>query len=98
METAIYNDMEIHFSKNTMNLTHMWKAAGSPANQEPWHWKELPSAKQLIETLCKKLNLGLSEVLKTTRGRYGGTYAHWQVALVCVAPPQTGKNSYRMYH
>jgi hypothetical protein len=34
-----------------------------------------------IKSVRKKLNTPLEGVLKSTKGRYGGTYAHWQIAL-----------------
>jgi hypothetical protein len=62
----------------------MWKASGGTRNQETWRWLELPTTRKFIKALAKKLNLGKSEVLKTIRGRNGGTYVHWQIALAYV--------------
>ncbi len=64
-----------------MNLTHMWKAVDGRKSQKPKYWLRLPHTHRFLESLAKKLNTGLSRLLKTTRGRYGGTYAHWQIAL-----------------
>lgn len=54
----------------------LWKAEGSPKSKEPWHWNEVPIAKQFLEFVKETLNLRLSEGMLTAKGRYGGTYAH----------------------
>ena len=59
----------------------MWKAVESPVNQEPWNWLRLPSTDKFLKALCKKLNLELSQVLKKTPGRCGGTFGHYQIAM-----------------
>jgi hypothetical protein len=53
----------------------------------------LPSTKEFINELAKNdtifadnsvgndLNSRLSAILKTVRGRTGGTFAHWQIGL-----------------
>jgi len=62
--------------------TDLWKTVGGSVGQHPRHWQELESAQEFINHLGEKLNVGKSDILKTTRGRYhGGTWAHWQIAL-----------------
>ena len=36
---------------------------------------------EFVEFIAKNLNLHASLIYKTTRGKGGGTYAHWQIAL-----------------
>jgi hypothetical protein len=66
----------------------MWKAwqvnetdAGKILAKKPHFWLREDSTVQFIETLNKKLNRPSEGLLKTSAGRYGGTYAHWQTAL-----------------
>lgn len=39
------------------------------------------SGRQFIDFVAKSLNTEASRIYKTTRGKGGGTYAHWQIAL-----------------
>jgi hypothetical protein len=64
-----------------MNLTNMWKAAGSKNAQRPAHFIELPSTQNFLISLENKLSIGLSDTWKTVMGRYGGMYAHYQIVL-----------------
>lgn len=36
---------------------------------------------EFIEFIANKLNVNAAHIYKTTRGKYGGTWAHWQIAL-----------------
>lgn len=36
---------------------------------------------QFVEFIAKSLNAARCDIYKTTRGKGGGTYAHWQIAL-----------------
>ena len=77
-----FHGIQIAFEgKEKASLTDMWKAAGSPSNQEPWRWSETEQAKNFIPAVMKKYNLAKTEVMKTTRGKNGGTWGHWQIAL-----------------
>lgn len=79
-----------------INLTDLWKAAGSPKNKNPYEWLRLPDTVSLIEQL--NLNTGLSRIYRTSserkfqnatsnciyetrKGRGGGTYACREFAL-----------------
>jgi hypothetical protein len=42
---------------------------------------ELDQSATFIFALEKKLNVHLTDILKTARGRGGGTWGHWQIAL-----------------
>ena len=37
--------------------------------------------RQFIDFVAKNLNTAATHIYKTTRGKHGGTYAHWQIAL-----------------
>ena len=74
--------IEINFKDNELvNLTRAWKACGAVKSKATYHWLESKPVQEFIETVSKKLNLRKSEVLVTMRGKYGGTYAHWQIFL-----------------
>lgn len=65
--------------------------------QNPYEWSRAPRAKKsgssgktsitggpghkFIEFIAKELNTGADRIYKTTRGKFGGTWAHWQIAL-----------------
>ena len=64
-----------------VSLTDIFKASGEcDANKEPAQWARY-SGSQFIEFVSENLNMGKSHIYKTTRGKGGGTYAHWQIAL-----------------
>jgi hypothetical protein len=76
-----YNGMAIAFEgKEKISLTDMWKAAGGQDNKNPVEWIRYAGA-EFVAELAKSLNTGKSHIIKTTRGRHGGTWAHWQIAL-----------------
>lgn len=62
-----------------ISLTDMWKAVGSPENKAPSQWLRLPESKALASVL--KLNMGLSHIYQTRRGRGGGTYGIPDLAI-----------------
>lgn len=64
-----------------LSLTDLWKAAGSPENKRPIDWQEKESTKEYIETLAITFNSAEKALLKTKKGRWGGTYAHKSIAL-----------------
>lgn len=59
------------------SLTDMWKSDGANQSNKPAHWLKTDRIKQLIETIGKlrKGNDPYLYLLKTTPGRYGGTWA-----------------------
>lgn len=80
--TLTYRRQEIHFRDNGLvNLTRAWKTAGAPEDKHPKQWLELASTPQLIKAVGKDFNVEESDLLVTERGRYGGTFAHWQIFL-----------------
>lgn len=64
-----------------LSLNDIWQAAGSPANKDPRQWVRLPNVIQLLDTVTRMLNVGKSHILKATKGKGGGTLAHWQLAM-----------------
>jgi hypothetical protein len=78
-----YQGTLICFEKDSklFSLNQLWKAAGSPKNKDPRRWLDLDQSGTFIFALEKKLNVDLTDILKTVRGRGGGTWGHWQIAL-----------------
>ena len=77
-----FNGVNIRFMDGEkVNLTELWKASGSDYNQRPPHWLEQDSTQDFIKTVVKKLNVLLTDILETQRGRGGGTWAHKQIVL-----------------
>lgn len=63
------------------SLTDLWKEAGSPSNKSPYDWKITDSGKTFIATAAKILNTVLNRIIKTSKGKGGGTFAHPQIAV-----------------
>ena len=78
-----YRDTLITFDKtnNLVSLNQLWKAADSPKGKDPRRWLDLDQSDKFIFALEKQLNVDLTDILKTVRGRGGGTWGHWQIAL-----------------
>lgn len=57
-------------------------AAKSPEGQRPDDWKKDQANRAFLDAGALNLNLPVSQVYKTVRGKHrGGTNAHWQIAL-----------------
>lgn len=78
--TLEYNGAAIRIDDDKLNLTDMWRAAGSPENREPYNWARKEGT-AFIDAVAMNLNLPDSQVLTSTRGKNGGTTAHWQIGL-----------------
>lgn len=75
----VINDTTIRFTDDKLvNLTDLWKASGADDNQKPQKWLRLPSPLKFLTELEKGIK---SPLIHITRGRFGGTFAHWQIAL-----------------
>lgn len=59
----------------------MWKFAGSPKNRDPYFWCRQVETQRFIESECKLLKTDRKSVLKTKRGKFGGTYASNRILL-----------------
>jgi hypothetical protein len=75
-----YSGTLIHQRQDMLSLTDMWKAAGSPANQEPFNWSRF-EGKAFIEAVSIAHNLSEAQVMVAKPGKGGGTFAHWQIGL-----------------
>ncbi len=72
-----------------VSLNDIHELAGSPKGKEPKRWGQLPSAKELLETLAKKkggksvhkAESDYKSVYYTKLGRGGGTFADPIIAL-----------------
>lgn len=63
------------------SLNDLWVIAGSPKNKNPYEWQRLPTSEEFISSACKILNTEKSRIIKSKRGKGGGTYGVRQVAL-----------------
>ena len=63
------------------SLNDLWKLAGTPKNQDPSQWLRLPETLRYLESECKIQKVGKSHILKSKRGRNGGTYASSRILL-----------------
>lgn len=81
-DLMFYNEVEITWKDNELvNLTKAWKAASGEFHKKPSKWLSKKSTKQFIETVEEKLKGSKVTPLKMLSGRYGGTFAHWQIFL-----------------
>ena len=68
-----------------LSLNIIYQVAGEPENQDPRQWNRLPETQRLINMVATELNVGKSHIMKTQRGKGGGTKAHWKLALAYAA-------------
>ena len=64
-----------------VSLTDLWKGQGSDPSKKPVQWLRWDGASKLIAALGEKLKGENPHLLEVRKGRTGGTYAHWQIAL-----------------
>jgi hypothetical protein len=62
-------------------LNTLYEMAGRPENKEPAQWKRLPQTEKLVAQIAKELNMDKSHILKSKRGKGGGSFAHWKLAM-----------------
>lgn len=62
-----------------VSLTDLWKGYGSDPQKTPAKWQETEQAKSFIKAACKLLNIAKNDIIKSRRGKGGGTYAHRQI-------------------
>jgi hypothetical protein len=83
--TLLYQDgkvrFEISLNGELVNLTDMWKAAGSDSNRKPVIWFRHEGTQDFVVALEKELKVTVNHLLKTKTGRDGGTFSHWQIAV-----------------
>jgi len=64
-----------------INITDIWKAMGQVRGNRPAAWAVLPTTLGFIAATERFLKVRKSDLLISTAGRGGGTYAHPQIAL-----------------
>jgi hypothetical protein len=64
-----------------VNLTDLWKAAGSPYQQRPAAWFSTEAATKYLAATAKKLKVAKNDLLQTRAGRGGGSYGNKFIAL-----------------
>jgi len=78
----VYNGTEIRAASERLNLTDMWRAAGSPAHKEPAEWMRSAQAKEFAEHVSLIMGNSHNELVRVVRGgRSPRTEAHWQIGL-----------------
>jgi len=77
----VYNGTQIAEKGERLNLTDMWRAAGSPEGHRPVDWLRLPQTERRIRHLEVTEKVGKSHLIQVSRGRNGATMAHWKLAL-----------------
>lgn len=67
-----------------VSLTDIYAAAEregfSEGKRDPRRWK-LQDGAQFIEFAASTLNVPMRDIYRATKGKGGGTFAHWQIAL-----------------
>jgi hypothetical protein len=77
----VYNEKTIRCEGTWICLTDLWNAIGKPKGKhDPRRWKGF-SGQEFIDSVAKKLNVLPEDIYKTTRGRGGASWAHWQIGL-----------------
>lgn len=71
----------IHAKDEMISLTDMWRAAGSDPNKPPTQWHRHQMGQKFISFVAANLKCVESHVISIRRGRNGGTWGHWQVAM-----------------
>lgn len=79
---ALYNGTEIRRdAEGRVSLTDLWRASGSNEHQAPNRWQRTDAAQAFVRATEKFLKGISNPIIKTKKGKGGGTYAHEQVAL-----------------
>lgn len=73
--------MTVKVTDEMVSLTDLWKAQGAEKRNRPVDWLRTDGVKQLVETLEEKTKGEDSHLIEIRKGKGGGTYAHWQLAL-----------------
>lgn len=71
----------INFDNDMISLTDLWKQAGSIREKAPNFWLNQDSTKEFIDMAASMLNATSNCIIKTRRGKGGGTYAHKNIGL-----------------
>lgn len=77
-----YNGFELDLSGDRLvDLNLLWQMSQAPETQSPRRWVSLPDTKKLVEQIGKELNVDKSVILKSKRGKGGGTIGHYKLAI-----------------
>ncbi len=77
----VYNSVRIRYNaEGLLSLTDMWRAAGAPKDKSPDAWRRYAGA-DFIDFVTQYLHEDKSRFIRLSRGRSGGTWAHWRIAL-----------------
>lgn len=63
------------------SLNGLWEYAGRPEYKDPRRWTETEQAKAHIESTCKIFNAAKNDIIKTKKGKGGGTRGVPQIVL-----------------
>lgn len=66
---------DIHAAAQNVDAADILKT-----KRDPRRWQK-EAGEQFVEFVAENLNVRKSDVLKSKRGKGGGTFAHWQIAL-----------------
>lgn len=75
----VFDGTTIRDRDQYLNLTDMWRAAGSDPSKRPSEWLRHEATTQFLAYL--ESNMGGAHICETRRGVGGGTWAHWQVGM-----------------
>lgn len=75
-----YHSITIRDRAEMLNLTDMWRAAGSDTSKRPADWRR-KEGQAFIDFFEGTMPPGHSSLFETIEGVNGGTWAHWQIAL-----------------
>jgi hypothetical protein len=64
-----------------VSLTDLWKAVGGKNTNHPTMWLKNASTKEFVSKCAETLKVDNSQLLGIRKGKGGGTFAHWQIAL-----------------
>lgn len=76
------NGVQVRTDKQgNVSLTDLHAASKASKGMNPAKWQETESAKAFIEATSQILNIPATDIIKSKRGKGGGTYANKQIAL-----------------
>ena len=86
MEIQKYNKAELFETikpdiVGNFSLTTLWKLTNGDSKKAPAKWQESEPVQRFIQTASKILNIGISDIIKSKRGKGGGTYGHKQIFI-----------------
>jgi hypothetical protein len=81
-----FNGISVAFEgKERVNLTDLWRAAGSPENKRPNDWLLTEQAKDLLSELNSQADAAKNGIVKTVRGGKTGGGVTWASQVIAVS-------------